>query len=78
MPDYNDFLSRIYEVLKPFAKHGLILNEDSELVTELVRLGYRDGCDSLFVFTAPANTGTFQALKHRAAQRAGPNTWSVT
>jgi acyl carrier protein len=35
MPDYNDFLSRIYEILKPFAKHGLILNEDSELVAEL-------------------------------------------
>ena len=35
MPDYNDFLAQIYEVLKPFAKHGLILNEDSELVTEL-------------------------------------------
>jgi acyl carrier protein len=35
MPDYNDFLSRIYEILKPFAKHGRILNADSELVTEL-------------------------------------------
>jgi acyl carrier protein len=35
MPDYNDFLSRIYEILKPFAKQGRILNEDSELVTEL-------------------------------------------
>lgn len=35
MPDYNDFLNRIFEVLKPFAKHGVILNEDSELVTEL-------------------------------------------
>ena len=35
MPDYNDFLSRIYEILKPFAKHGVILNEDSELVSEL-------------------------------------------
>jgi len=35
MPDYNDFLARIYEILKPFSKHGRILNEDSELVTEL-------------------------------------------
>lgn len=35
MPDYNEFLTQIYEVLKPFAKRGLILNEDSELVTEL-------------------------------------------
>lgn len=35
MPDYNDFLSRIYEILKPFAKQGRILNEDSELVSEL-------------------------------------------
>ena len=35
MPDYNDFLERIFEILKPFAKKGLILNEESELVTEL-------------------------------------------
>ena len=35
MPDYNAFLERIYEVLKPFAKQGILLNEDSELVTEL-------------------------------------------
>ena len=35
MPDYNQFLTQIYDVLKPFAKHGLILNENSELVTEL-------------------------------------------
>jgi acyl carrier protein len=35
MPDYNEFLTQIYDVLKPFAKHGLILNENSELVTEL-------------------------------------------
>ena len=35
MPDYNDFLARIYDILRPFAKQGHILNEDSELVTEL-------------------------------------------
>jgi len=35
MPDYNDFLERIFEILKPFAKQGVILNKDSELVTEL-------------------------------------------
>ena len=35
MPDYNEFLNRIFEVLKPFAKQGIMLNEDSELVTEL-------------------------------------------
>lgn len=35
MPEYNEFLDRIFEVLKPFAKHGVILNEDSELVAEL-------------------------------------------
>ena len=35
MPDYNEFLNRIFEILKPFAKQGVILNENSELVTEL-------------------------------------------
>lgn len=35
MPDYDEFLTRIFEILKPFAKQGIILNEDSELVTEL-------------------------------------------
>ena len=35
MPDYKDFLERIFEILKPFTKQGVILNEDSELVTEL-------------------------------------------
>jgi acyl carrier protein len=35
MPDYDDFVSHIYAILKPFAKHGFILNEDSELVAEL-------------------------------------------
>ncbi|HHO69477.1 MAG TPA: acyl carrier protein [Gammaproteobacteria bacterium] len=35
MPDYDEYLARIYDVLKPFTKQGLLLNEDSELVTEL-------------------------------------------
>lgn len=35
MPDYKQFLERIFEILKPYAKNGVILNEDSELVTEL-------------------------------------------
>ncbi|MEE9422730.1 MAG: acyl carrier protein [Gammaproteobacteria bacterium] len=35
MPNYETFLTRIYEILRPFAKRGIILNEDSELVTEL-------------------------------------------
>lgn len=35
MPDYNEFLARIFEILKPFAKQGRILNEESELVTDL-------------------------------------------
>ena len=35
MPDYNDFLACIFEILKLFAKQGIILNEESELVTEL-------------------------------------------
>jgi acyl carrier protein len=35
MPDYNEFLQRIFAIVKPFAKQGIILNENSELVTEL-------------------------------------------
>ena len=35
MPDYTDFLDRIFDILRPFAKQGVILNERSELVTEL-------------------------------------------
>jgi acyl carrier protein len=35
MPDYNEFLERIFAIVKPFAKQGIILNEKSELVTEL-------------------------------------------
>ena len=35
MPDYDTFLVRIFEILRPFAKQGILLNEDSELVTDL-------------------------------------------
>lgn len=35
MPDYNEFLERIFIILKPFTKQGVILNRQSELVTEL-------------------------------------------
>lgn len=35
MANYDDFLENIYEILKPFAKQGHLLNEDSELVTGL-------------------------------------------
>lgn len=35
MPDYSTFLAQIYEVLRPLAKPGVALDEDSELVTEL-------------------------------------------
>ena len=35
MPDYDEFITRIYEILKPFAKRGHILNEETELVTDL-------------------------------------------
>lgn len=35
MPDYNQFIERIFAIVKPFAKQGIILNENSELVTEL-------------------------------------------
>ena len=35
MPDYSEFLERIFEILKPLAKKGLLLNEDTELETEL-------------------------------------------
>jgi acyl carrier protein len=35
MPDYNEFLERIFAIVKPFAKQGIILNENSELVSEL-------------------------------------------
>lgn len=35
MANYNEFLSNIYDILKPYAKQGHILNEDSELVTGL-------------------------------------------
>ena len=35
MPDYNEFVTRIYRILQPFLKPGQTLNEDSELVAEL-------------------------------------------
>lgn len=35
MPDYESFLTHIFEILRGFAEQGVILNEDSELVTEL-------------------------------------------
>lgn len=35
MPEYNEFVARIYKVLEPFVKPETELTEDSELVTEL-------------------------------------------
>jgi acyl carrier protein len=35
MPEYNELITRIYEVLQPFVKPEVNLTEDSELVTEL-------------------------------------------
>ncbi len=35
MPNYATFLTRIFEILRPFTKQGILLNEDSELVAEL-------------------------------------------
>ncbi len=35
MPQYNDYLERIYTVVSPFATLGEPLTETSELVTEL-------------------------------------------
>ncbi len=35
MPDYDEFLERTFKILKPFTKPGVMLNKDSELVTEL-------------------------------------------
>ena len=35
MPDYSEFVTRIYRILQPFLKPGQTLNEDSELVAEL-------------------------------------------
>ena len=35
MPDYKEFITRIYRILQPFLKPGQTLNEDSELVAEL-------------------------------------------
>ena len=35
MPDYNEFITRIYGILQPFLKPGQAISEDSELVAEL-------------------------------------------
>ena len=35
MPDYNEFINNIYEILQPFVKADVKLSEESELVTEL-------------------------------------------
>jgi acyl carrier protein len=35
MPDYNEFITRIFTTLQPFLKPGQTLSEDSELVSEL-------------------------------------------
>jgi acyl carrier protein len=35
MPEYNELITRIYEVLQPFVKADVELTEDSELVSEL-------------------------------------------
>ena len=35
MPDYNARVKKISEILAPFLKAGMTLNEDSELVAEL-------------------------------------------
>ncbi len=35
MPDYNALVKQISEILTPFLKPGMTLNEDSEVVAEL-------------------------------------------
>ena len=35
MPDYSEFINKIYQILQPFVKQDITLTEDSELVTEL-------------------------------------------
>ena len=35
MPDYNEFITRIFTTQQPFLKPGQVLSEDSELVSEL-------------------------------------------
>ena len=46
MPDYSTFLAQIYEVLRPLAKPGVTLGEDSELVSELgLTFAAGDGTD---------------------------------
>jgi acyl carrier protein len=44
MGDYQNILSQLFEIIKPSAKDGLQLEEDTDLVTDL-------GLDSLKVMT---------------------------
>jgi acyl carrier protein len=48
MPEYNELIARIYDVLQPFVKPEIELTEDSELVAEL-------GLSSLQVMTLIEN-----------------------
>lgn len=45
--------------IRPEHQHGSLLGE---LATELIRLGFQAGYDSFFIFTAPANLTSFEAL----------------
>jgi len=35
MPEYNELITRIHQILQPFVKPDIELTEDSELVSEL-------------------------------------------
>ncbi|MEE8517892.1 MAG: acyl carrier protein [Dehalococcoidia bacterium] len=35
MPGYDEALAQLYEILKPYAKEGLVLSEETELVADL-------------------------------------------
>ena len=35
MPGYEEALAQLYEILKPYAKDGLVLSEETELVADL-------------------------------------------
>ena len=35
MPGYEEALAQLYEILKPYAKEGLVLSEETELVADL-------------------------------------------
>ncbi|MEE8634909.1 MAG: acyl carrier protein [Acidiferrobacterales bacterium] len=35
MPGYDETLAQLYEILKPYAKEGLVLSEETELVADL-------------------------------------------